>query len=197
MGRLNKKCCSSLENIRLVLIKQWMVDNKMFLISESVFHYTTRKDKLIFSIKICIQVKLYTSSVATVPDTASHVAWLHPDFLQASVYISYEMQGWCGILIFDKYTYLASFWYLSLYKYPKYTYEHPKYTYYQNILMKRVSVQKYPKGGPLEIKWKHFINISFYLRGSYGILECWKGKRSPEIPHLLWSPRQTEYPKNT
>ena len=63
----------------------------MFLISESVFHYTTRKDKLIFSIKICIQVKLYTSSVATVPDTASHVAWLHPDFPQASVYISYEM----------------------------------------------------------------------------------------------------------
>ena len=93
MGRLNKKCCSSLENIRLVLIKQWMVDNKMFLISESVFHYTTRKDKLIFSIKICIQVKLYTSSVATVPDTASHVAWLHPDFPQASVYISYEMWG--------------------------------------------------------------------------------------------------------
>ena len=36
--------------------------------------------------------------------------------------------------------------------------------------MKRVSVQKYPKGGPLEIKWKHFINISFYLRRSYGIL---------------------------
>ena len=35
-----------------------------------------------------------------------------------------------------RHTYLASFWYLSLYKYPKYTYEHPKYTYYQNILMK-------------------------------------------------------------
>ena len=36
--------------------------------------------------------------------------------------------------------------------------------------MKRVSVQKYPKGGPLEIKWKHFINISFYLRRSYGTI---------------------------
>ena len=114
------------------------------------------------------------------------------------------LQGWCGILIFDKYTYLASFWYLSLYKYPKYTYEHPKYTYYQNILMKRVSVQKYPKGGPLGIKCKLFINISFYLRRSYrtiecqlGILECWKGKKSPDIPHLLWSLRQTEYPKST
>ena len=76
------------------------------------------------------------------------------------------IQGWCSILIFDKYTYLASFWYLSLYKYPKYTYEHPKYTYYQNILMKRVSVQKYPKGGPLGIKCKLFINISFHLRSS-------------------------------
>ena len=82
----------------------------------------------------------------------------------------HKNQGWCGILIFDKYTYLASFWYLSLYKYPKYTYEHPKYTYYQNILMKRVSVQKYPKGGPLGIKCKLFINISFYLRRSYGTI---------------------------
>ena len=70
--------------------------------------------------------------------------------------------------IFDKYTYLASFWYLSLYKYPKYTYEHPKYTYYQNILMKRVSVQKYPKGGPLRKKCELFINIFFNLRRSYG-----------------------------
>ena len=38
----------------------------MFLISEFVFHYTSRKDKLIFSIKICIQVKFYSSSVALV-----------------------------------------------------------------------------------------------------------------------------------
>ena len=115
-----------------------------------------------------------------------------------------HMQGWCGILIFDKYTYLASFWYLSLYKYPKYTYEHPKYTYYQNILMKRVSVQKYPKGGPLRKKCELFINIFLTQEGhmdqlecQLGILECWKGKRSPEIPHLLWSLCQTEYPKNT
>ena len=52
-----------------------------------------------------------------------------------------------------RHTYLASFWYLSLYKYPKYTYEHSKYTYYQNILMKRVFVQKYPKG---DLRDKHF-----------------------------------------
>jgi len=63
----------------------------MFLISESVFHYTTRKDKYTYLDRKYKQVKLYTSSVATVPDTASHVAWLHPDFPQASVYISYEM----------------------------------------------------------------------------------------------------------
>ena len=101
----------------------------------------------------------------------------------------YALQGWCGILIFDKYTYLASFWYLSLYKYPKYTYEHPKYTYYQNILMKRVSVQKYPKGGPLGIKCKLFINISFYLRRSYGTIRMSIGDiRMLEREKISWYP---------
>ena len=98
-------------------------------------------------------------------------------------------QGWCGILIFDKYTYLASFWYLSLYKYPKYTYEHPKYTYYQNILMKRVSVKKYPKEGPLGIKCKLFINISFYLRRSYGTIRMSIGDiRMLEREKISWYP---------
>ena len=70
------------------------------------------------------------------------------------------LQGWCGILIFDKYTYLASFWYLSLYKYPKYTYEGPKYTYYQNILMRRVNMRKCPKGGPLK---KYFLTFQIWI----------------------------------
>ena len=34
--------------------------------------------------------------------------------------------------------------------------------------MKRVSVQKYPKGGPLRKKCEPFINIFFNLRRSYG-----------------------------
>ena len=67
--------------------------------------------------------------------------------------------------------------------------------------MKRVSVQKYPKGGQ---------NVSFsstflfteedhvgQLECQLGILECWKGKKSPDIPHLMRSLRQTEYPKST
>ena len=71
-----------------------------------------------------------------------------------------SIQGWCGILIFDKYTYLASFWYLSLYKYPKYTYEGPKYTYYQNILMRRVNMRKCPKGGHLK---KYFLTFQIWI----------------------------------
>ena len=35
------------------------------------------------------------------------------------------------------------------------------------------------------------------LECQLGILECWKRKKSPDIPHLLRSLRQTEYPKCT
>ena len=84
-------------------------------------------------------------------------------------------QGWCGILIFDKYTYLASFWYLSLYKYPKYTYVHPKYTYYQNILMRRVNMRKCPKGGPLKKYFFNFSNLdchAWQLKCKWRVIEC-------------------------
>ena len=70
--------------------------------------------------------------------------------------------------------------------------------------MKRVSVQKYPKGGPLGINVNFSSTFIFIqedqmgqLECQLGILECWKGKKSPDIPHLLWSLRQTEYPKST
>ena len=68
--------------------------------------------------------------------------------------------------------------------------------------MKRVSVQKYPKGGPLGIKCKLFINISFYLRRSYGTIRMSIGdirmlerEKTPDIPHFLWSLCQAEYPQ--
>merc|ERR1712073_175428 len=69
----------------------------------------------------------------------------------------------------------------------------------QNILIIRVSVQKYPKGGPLGIKCKLFINISFYLRRSYGTtgmsignIRMLERDKITLYPHLLWSLRQTE-----
>ena len=41
-----------------------------------------------------------------------------------------------------------------------------------------------------------FLHHMRQLECQLGILECWKRKKSPNIPHLLRSLRQTEYPKS-